>query len=111
MLTCLNQQVLTEVGGGGKYKEPAFPNRNLLKVASDLEGACQSEKSKAAWVCMDAFLSGAPPASSQAWSDTCLQDWLRSQHGHLFWKLHDVLAIRSSPCRQAQTSVSEQLCP
>lgn len=37
ILTCLNQQVLTEVGGGGEYKEPAFPNRNLLKVASVLE--------------------------------------------------------------------------
>lgn len=37
ILTCLNQQVLTEVGSGGEYKEPAFPNRNLLKVAWDLE--------------------------------------------------------------------------
>lgn len=47
LLTCLNQQVLTEVSGVGKYKEPTFPNRNLLKVASDLEGTAQREKSKA----------------------------------------------------------------
>lgn len=47
ILTCLNQQVLTEDGGRAEYKEPAFPNRNLLKVASDLKGVCQSEKSKA----------------------------------------------------------------
>ena len=41
MLTCLNQQVLTEVGGGGEYKEPAFPDRNLLKVALDLRGTSE----------------------------------------------------------------------
>lgn len=58
MLICLNQQVLTEVAGGGKYKEPAFPNRNLLKVASDQEGACQSEKSKTEGVCMGASSAG-----------------------------------------------------
>lgn len=46
ILTCLNQQVLTEVGSGGEYKEPTFPNRNLLKVALDLEWGSQSDKSQ-----------------------------------------------------------------
>ena len=46
ILTCLNQQVLTEVGGGAKYKGPAFPNRNFWKVALDPKQMCQSEKCK-----------------------------------------------------------------
>lgn len=46
ILTYLNQQVLTEGGGGGEYKEPAVPNRNLLKVASDLEGGMSEWKER-----------------------------------------------------------------
>lgn len=70
--------MLTEAAGWGEYKEPSFPNRNLLKVVSDLEGGCQHEKSQAEGVCVCATLSGALPASSQAWPDTCFQEVKKS---------------------------------
>ena len=66
ILTCLNQQVLTEDGGGAEYKEPAFPNRNLLKVASDLRGCVRVRRAK------QSELGGCRPERGSASLQPCL---------------------------------------